>query len=101
MREGGQETSWIDLSIICPHCGNRGETGGAWESNSPTPFRLIEDVVRTFPLSAERRADGVLILTGDAQDDAVDWESGTNLRMECAQCFGEFPLPDGAVVDFE
>jgi hypothetical protein len=96
------DIDWPTLPIVCPHCGNRGETEGAWESNSATPFRLIEDVIRTFPLTgAEIRADGVLSLTADAQNDSVDWESGSNPRFECAQCFREFPVPDTAVVDYD
>jgi hypothetical protein len=66
-----------------------------------TPFRLIEEVVRSWPFSAELDAGGALLLSADASNDEVDWESGTNLRFECGQCFGEFPLPEGATVDFE
>jgi hypothetical protein len=97
----GEETRWIELPIVCPHCGNHGEEGGKWETNGPTPFRLIEDVIRSWPFSAQRDASGALLLVGDTSDDSVDWESGTNLRCECTQCFGEFPLPEGAAVDFE
>ena len=42
----------------------------------------------------------VLRLTADASSDSTDWDSGTNLRVECMQCFGSFPLPEGAKVEF-
>ena len=64
------------------------------------PFKLIEEVVRTWVFDA--RQDGaVLRLMADASSDSTDWESGTNLRIECTQCFGSFALPDGAEVEFE
>ena len=66
-----------------------------------TPFRLLEDVVRTWVFEPRKDADGSLTLVADTDSDDVDWESGTNLRFECAQCFGEFPLPEGVHVEFE
>ena len=95
------ETDWASLAIVCPHCGNRGEPGGEWEKNTWAPFRLIEEVVRTFPFSASISDGGVLVIAGDASNDEVDWESGANLRFECEQCYGNFPLPEKVEIDFE
>ena len=94
-------TPWTELPIVCPHCGNHGEEDGPWEANGVSPFRLIEDVVRLWRFQAQQNAAGELLITADAENDDVDWESGTNLRLECGQCFGAFPLPEGAQVDFE
>ncbi|MEO8381673.1 MAG: hypothetical protein ABI779_18570 [Acidobacteriota bacterium] len=69
--------------------------------NGPTPFRLIEEVIRTWLFAPHRDESGTLVLTADASNDQVDWESGTNLRLECGQCFGTFALPDRAAVAFE
>jgi hypothetical protein len=90
----------MELPIQCPHCGNHGEAGGEWEGNAWTPFKLIEEVVRSWEFAA-RREGGVMLLSADASGDSVDWESGANLRIECMQCFESFPLPEGAVVEFE
>jgi hypothetical protein len=92
---------WTSAGIVCPHCGNRGEDGGEWDTNGVTPFRLIEEVVRSWVFDPRRGADGAFTLVADTSSDEVDWESGTNLRFECGQCFGEFALPDGAQVEFE
>ena len=64
------------------------------------PFKLIEEVVRSWEFGAVQDGD-VLRLTADASSDSTDWESGTNLRIECMQCFGDFPVPEGAEVDFD
>lgn len=95
------ETMWMDLPIVCPHCGNHGEEDGPWQVNGWTPFRLIEEVVRSWTFEAERRDDGTIHLTADSGSDDVDWESGTNLRFECVQCSGEFPLIENVKVEFE
>ena len=92
---------WESAGIICPHCGNRGGDGGGWETNGVTPFRLIEEVVRSWLFEPRRDSEDRLTLVADTSSDDVDWESGTNLRFECVQCFGEFPLPEGAKVEFE
>jgi hypothetical protein len=42
----------------------------------------IEEVVRSWEFAASN-VDGVLRLTADTSNDSVDWESGTNLRIEC------------------
>jgi hypothetical protein len=86
--------------LVCPLCGNNGEVGGEWEKNGEEPFRLVEEVVRSFSFSAVPCENGVLSIVGNASDDSVDWESGRNLRFECVQCFGEFPLPETARLDF-
>jgi hypothetical protein len=94
------ETRWADLPIVCPRCGNHGEAGGPWEMSAWTPFKLVEEVVRSWVFEAKRAADGSIEIIADGESDQVDWESGANLRFECMQCFGQFPLPDGAAVDF-
>ena len=95
------ETDWAALPIVCPHCGNHGEDDGTWEANGFAPFRLIEEVVRSWIFSAELNDAGTLLLTADSNSDEVDWESGGTYRFECLQCFGEFPVPEGTKVDFE
>lgn len=95
-----EQSRWTELPIVCPHCGNHGEEDGAWEANAWVPFKLVEEVVRSWEFAAVD-VDGLLRLTADASSDSVDWESGTNLRVECMQCFGSFPLPEGAEVVFD
>ena len=95
-----EQSNWPQLPIVCPHCGNHGEPDGAWEANAWTPFKLVEEVVRSWEFAAVD-VDGVLRLTGDTSSDSVDWESGTVLRVECMQCFGSFPVPEKASVTFE
>ena len=94
------ETIWTELPIGCPHCSNHGDEGGAWQTNGWTPFRLVEEVVRSWIFEAKGDSSGALLLTADASNDKVDWESGTNLRLECGQCFETFPLPPQTKVEF-
>jgi len=94
------QTEWTDLAITCPHCGNHGEEDGLWMANGWTPFRLVEEVVRSWIFEAQRDDGGTLVLTADASNDKVDWENGTNLRLECVTCFGMFALPQEAKVEF-
>ncbi|HUP44138.1 MAG TPA: hypothetical protein VM779_01360 [Thermoanaerobaculia bacterium] len=96
-----EETRWLDLTIVCPHCGNRGRENGEWNINAWTPFKLIEEIVRSWVFAAERAGDGKISITADTYSDSVDRESGSNLRLECMQCFGEFALPDDARVDWD
>jgi hypothetical protein len=96
---GIEQSQWLELPIICPNCGNHGEPDGQWEANAWTPFKLIEEVVRSWEFAAEAAGDSVT-LTADSESDSVDWESGTNLRVECMQCFEAFPLPENPSVSF-
>ena len=68
--------------------------------NAWTPFKIIEEVTRSWEFAAEQE-NGRVLITADTSTDAVDWESGTDLRVECMQCFESFALPQGAEVDFE
>jgi hypothetical protein len=95
-----EQPVWLELPIHCPHCGNHGEPNGAWEANAWTPFKLIEEVVRSWEFTAASRDDGLLLIA-NALDESVDCESGTNLRIECMQCFESFGMPEGAQVHFE
>jgi hypothetical protein len=95
-----EQSPCLELPICCPHCGNHGEPDGAWEANAWTPFQLIEEVVRSWEFMAADDCGG-LRLTAHACDESVDTESGTNLRIECMQCFESFVLPKGADVQFE
>jgi hypothetical protein len=100
VRDEIEQSNWGELPIVCPQCGNHGEADGAWEANAWVPFKLIEEVVRSWEFAATTD-DGVLRLTADTSNDSVDWESGTNLRIECMQCFGSFAVPERAAVAFE
>jgi hypothetical protein len=95
-----EQSPWLELPICCPHCGNHGEPDGAWEANAWTPFKLIEEVVRSWEFTAVDDG-GRLRLTANACDESVDSESGTGLRIECMQCFQSFAIPAGAHVRFE
>lgn len=92
---------WIEFPIVCPHCGNHGEDGGKWEINAWGPFKLIEEVIRSWLFVPKRKEDGSLVLIADTVTDKVDWESGNDLRFECMQCFAQFPVPEGVEVDFD
>lgn len=96
-----EDTSWADVPIVCPQCGNHGQPEDAWTNNACVPFKLIEEVIRSFMFSAELNADGQLSLVADVETDAVDWESGSNLRFECMGCFAQFAIPAEARVDFD
>ena len=91
----------MDLPIVCPHCGNHGHPSDVWPRNAGVPFKLVEDVVRSFEFSADLDENGALDIFGDVETDSVDWESGCNLRIECMACFGQFALPENANVDFD
>lgn len=95
-----EQSAWTELPIVCPHCGNHGEADGGWEANAWTPFKLVEEVIRSWEFAAVHMG-GVLRLTADISSDSADWESGTNLRIECMQCFSSFAIPEGADVLFE
>lgn len=95
-----EQSRWPELPIRCPHCGNHGQPDGAWERNAWTPFKLIEEVVRSWEFKAVRQGE-MLLLTANAADESVDGESGSNLRIECMQCFESFPIPEGAEVVIE
>lgn len=95
-----EESNWPEVPIVCPYCGNHGEPDGRWEANAWTPFKLVEEVVRSWPFAAVDDG-GVLRLTADTSSESVDWESGTNLRVECMQCFGSFAVPEKASVNFD
>jgi len=102
MNDAAEEAiRWTDFSIVCPHCGNRGEDGGEWEVNAWSPFKLIEEVIRSWMFVPKRQEDGSVILVADTGSDKVDWESGANLRSECMQCFGQFEVPAEVKVDFD
>ncbi len=91
----------MELPIICPHCGNHGHEGDVWPRNADVPFKLVEEVLRSFEFSAVVDEKGRLDIMGDVDTDSVDWESGTNLRFECMACFGQFAIPENASVDFD
>jgi len=98
--EAVDDVRWIDFPIVCPHCGNHGEKGGEWEMNAWGPFKLIEEVIRSWLFVPKCADDGSLLLVADTVTDEVDWESGKDLRFECMQCFGQFAVPDDIEVDF-
>jgi hypothetical protein len=100
-REVVDQTRWSDLPIVCPYCGNHGQEDGPWTVNAWTPFKLVEQVTRSWVFSAEIDGEGNLFLRGDSNSDDVDWESGRGMRFECMQCFGEFPLPASATVEID
>ncbi len=96
-----RETPWTELPIVCPYCGNHGEPNGNCKTNAWVPFRLVEEVVRSWMSSARPDREGKLQIMGDADHDQVDWTSGADLRFECMAWFGQFAIPEGAKVDFE
>jgi hypothetical protein len=98
MTESFEQSPWLDLPIQCPHCGNHGAPDGEWEAHAWTPFKLIEEVVRSWEFEAASR-DGKLVLTANAVDEQVDW-GDTDRRIECMQCFESFPIPEAAEVVF-
>ena len=69
--------------------------------NAWSPFKLVEEVIRSWLFVPQRREDGSLLLIADTASDEVCWESGANLRFECMQCFGDFALPEEVKVDFD
>ena len=93
------KTKWTELGIVCPSCGNRGHHAGRWRRRARVPFRVIEDVVRSFEFSASKDEGGRLVLLIDTDTDSVDWESGTGFRFECTNCFTSFEMP--ADVDYD
>lgn len=88
------------VELRCPHCGNEGEEGDEWEANAPGPFRLVEEVLRSWYFDIVER-EGELLLLADPGTDKVDWESGNGLRIECCACFEHFPIPTNLPVDFD
>ena len=95
------DADWPRLGIVCPFCGNRGLDDAAWLLNGDVPFRLVEDVARSWTFSAARISGDGLVMIADANRDDVDWENGLNRRLECMQCLAQFPLPADVIVNFE
>lgn len=95
------DVSWLGLPIVCPDCGNHGQSDGEWERHASIPFKLVEEVVRSWEFSARVESEGKLKIDADTESNEVDWESGTTLRLECMACFGDFPIPQDAEVSFE
>lgn len=95
------QTRWDEIPIVCPSCGNHGQRKGRWRTNAAVPFKLVEEVVRSFEFTAGVDDEGKLWIVGDVETDSVDWESGTNLRIECMACFNQFPIPAGTDVEFD
>lgn len=101
-RDGGSqveidEIDWQDLPIYCPHCGNQGKDGGVWEENGWTPFRLLEEVVRSWLFTPVNRDDGLSLIA----DVAAGTDPLSHLQIECGECFGVFPLPEKVNVRFD
>jgi len=71
-----EQSRWPELPVRCPHCGNHGQPDGAWEANTWTPFKLIEEVVRSWEFTAAQSGHG-LTLTANACDESIDWETST------------------------
>lgn len=63
--------------------------------------KLDEQVVRSWVFDATINDSGSLVLLPDNGSGDVDWETGAEFRLECMQCFGQFPVPEGAQVDFD
>lgn len=53
-----EQSPWAELPIVCPHCGNHGESEGEWQANAWTPFKLIEEVVRSWEFAAIQDGSG-------------------------------------------
>ena len=100
MQNGSTQTPKSSAAIRCPYCDNRGEPDGGWQIHSPTPFKLVENVPRLWIFTSELDAKGMWRIVADASRDQVIWEGGTNLRLVCMTCFGEFPLANHASVEF-
>ncbi|HXH39205.1 MAG TPA: hypothetical protein VNN08_11305 [Thermoanaerobaculia bacterium] len=90
------ETQWLELPIGCPHCGNHGEPGGEWEANGWSPFKLIEEAVRSWEFTPVNDGEG-LSLIADTYSETGDRRT---LSLECMQCFELFPLPEKTKVQF-
>ena len=96
-----ESVRWTEFAIACPHCGNHGQEGGPWADNAWGPFKLIEEVLRSWLFVPRRDQGGSVVLVADRGSDDVDWESGAEYRLECMQCFEQFDLPEGFEIDFE
>jgi hypothetical protein len=80
-------------AITCPACG--------WAARSPGAhahaFRYIEEVTSIrWVMGVD--ASGTLRI--DASDRIADEEGGRSPRLQCGECFAEFPLPTGTKVEF-
>lgn len=94
-------TPWTELPIRCPDCGNHGERNGEWATWHPVPFKLVENVLRSFMFAASVDKNGVVSLRADVETDDVDWDSGTGMRLQCVQCGREFEVPENSSIDFD
>jgi hypothetical protein len=91
------EIPWMELPICCPQCGNHGAAGGEWEANGWTPFKLIEEVVRSWQFTPAQDGEGLSMIA----DSVSETDPSTTLSIECMQCFELFPLPEKTKVQFE
>ncbi|MFZ2491484.1 MAG: hypothetical protein WA208_08360 [Thermoanaerobaculia bacterium] len=94
-----EEVNWAELPIVCPECGSHGEPDKKWSRYSNVPFKIAEDVVRTFDFTAEQ-VNGKLGIGIVVDTDDVDWESGIGFTIQCMKCYARFPIPDDADTDF-
>ncbi len=101
MSNGTSGDDRCGLRIVCPICGNAGERDGAWLYHDSTPFRLVEDVRRSWPFEPKRCDDGGMLAVVDAASDRIDWQNGANRRLACMACLGEFPIGQECQIAFE
>lgn len=86
--------------IRCPHCGYEGTTPPEKHHTYDTPpFLWVEDTIISWPVVAVK---GVATEGGKIQmgfESSYGEESGSP-RIECMNCYGEFPVPEGATADW-
>jgi hypothetical protein len=81
--------------LVCPHCGYDGTTPPQKHQDyDSTPFFWLEDATAAWKILA---VNGDAIQATETYDLRDDW---FNARIQCASCFGEFPVPEGKTSDF-
>lgn len=95
MSSGIEQSRWLELPFVCPHCGNHGEPDGPWEENCWTPFKLVEEAVTAWAFDAVYDGKGLTLIADPGES------SDCETRIQCMKCFELFPLPDGATIRFE
>lgn len=91
---------WSFAGIVCPTCGNAGIEDGRWLLNDGVPFRIVENLERSWAFRPQRIGSRV-IATIDSAHDRIRWEAGSDRRLECEQCLDQFPIPSSLEIDFQ
>ena len=84
------------MKLKCPHCGYDGSTE---PSQREEKFAYLEDIVCWREVADDQDDLDTLVVNGYYQS-GEGFDDGSNPRLMCGDCLGEFPIPEGAELEF-